>query len=93
MFVGISKIFVALSPKNQLPEVPPDRPQLITGRDYEDDEKASRDRVALAHEDIESDDSSYYEMELVRAAKSVLSPLGWEQSKIRRDLSRQECLS
>jgi len=35
-------MFVALRLKDQLPEIPPDRPQLITGRDYEDDEKTTR---------------------------------------------------
>ena len=61
------------------------------GQDIEyvvvDDEKTSRDRVALAHEDIESYDPSYYETELVRSVESVLSPLGWDQSKIRRELA------
>jgi len=61
------------------------------GQDIEyvvvDDEKTSRERVALAHEEIESYDPSYYETELVRAAESLLSPLGWDQSKIRRELA------
>ncbi len=52
-----------------------------------DDEKTSRERVALAHEEIESYDPSYYETELVRAAESLLSPLGWDRSKIRRELA------
>jgi DNA polymerase I len=60
------------------------------GQDIEyvvvDDEKTSRERVALAHEDIESYDASYYETQLVRAVESVLSPLGWDRSKIRREL-------
>lgn len=41
-----------------------------------DDEKTSRERVALAHEEIESYDPSYYETEVVRAAESLLSPWG-----------------
>jgi DNA polymerase I len=52
-----------------------------------DDEKDSRERVALAHEQIKSYDPSYYEMQLVRAVESVLSPFGWDRSKIRRELS------
>jgi len=47
------------------------------GQDIEyvvvDDGKASRERVALAHEEIESYDPSYYETQLVRAIESVLS--------------------
>jgi DNA polymerase elongation subunit (family B) len=61
------------------------------GQDIEyvvvDDEKSSRDRVALAHEEIESYDPSYYETELVRAVESPLLPLGWDGSKICRELA------
>ncbi|WP_336339423.1 type B DNA-directed DNA polymerase [Haloarcula brevis] len=61
------------------------------GQDIEyvvvDDEKSSRDRVALAHEASETYDASYYETLLVRAVESVLSPLGWDRSDIRRELS------
>jgi len=50
------------------------------GQDIEyvvvDDEKSSRERVALAHEAIETYDASYYETQLVRAVESVLAPLG-----------------
>jgi len=60
------------------------------GQDIEyvvvDDEKRSGERVALAHEEIESYDPSYYETELIRAVESLLSPLGWDRSKIRREL-------
>jgi DNA polymerase I len=52
-----------------------------------DDEKRSRDRVALAHEDIESYDPSYYETQLVRAVESLLSPLGWDRTDVRHALS------
>ena len=52
-----------------------------------DDEKSSRKRVALAHEDIETYDASYYETQLIRAVESVLSPIGWDRSDIRRELS------
>ena len=60
------------------------------GQDIEyvvvDDQKTSRERVALAHEEIESYDSSYYETQLVRAVESILAPLGWDRSDIRREL-------
>ena len=52
-----------------------------------DDEKNSRERVALAHEEIESYDSSYYEMQLVRAVESILAPLDWDRNDIRRELN------
>jgi DNA polymerase I len=48
-----------------------------------DDEKSLRDPVALAHEEIETYDASYYETQLVRAVESVLSPLGWDRTEIR----------
>ncbi len=61
------------------------------GQDIEyvvvDDEKNSRERVALAHEEIETYDASYYEMQLVRAVESLLSPLGWDRTEIRRELT------
>ena len=61
------------------------------GQDIEyvvvDDAKTSRERVALAHEKVETYDPDYYETELVRAVESVLSPLGWIRSDIRRELS------
>ena len=62
------------------------------GQDVEyvvvDDEKSSRDRVALVHEEIQSYDPVYYETRLVRAVESVLTPLGWDRSKIRRELAQ-----
>ncbi|GAA0523695.1 DNA polymerase I [Halorubrum aquaticum] len=61
------------------------------GQDIEyvvvDDEKSSRERVALTHEEVESYDASYYETQLVRAVESVLSPLGWDRTEIRRELT------
>ncbi|ERG97374.1 MAG: DNA polymerase elongation subunit, family B [Haloquadratum walsbyi J07HQW2] len=61
------------------------------GQDIEyvvvDDEKNSRERVALAHEAIESYDASYYETQLIRAVESVLAPLGWDRSEIRQALA------
>ena len=52
-----------------------------------DDEKTSRERVALAHEEIESYDASYYETQLIRAVESVLSPLGWDRRDIQQELA------
>jgi len=64
------------------------------GQDIEyvvvDDEKSSRERVALAHEAGKTYDASYYETQLVRAVESVLSPLGWNQEEIRKHLSSME---
>ncbi|SEO74348.1 DNA polymerase I [Halorientalis persicus] len=61
------------------------------GQDIEyvivDDEKQSRERVALAHEEVESYDASYYETQLVRAIESLLSPLGWDRTDIQQKLS------
>jgi DNA polymerase I len=60
------------------------------GQDIEyvvvDDEKTSRERAALAHEEIEIYDVSYYETQLIRAVESMLSPLGWDRSEIRQEL-------
>jgi len=52
-----------------------------------DDAKTSRDRVALAHETIDTYDASYYETQLIRAVESVLSPLGWDRADIRQWLA------
>ena len=57
-----------------------------------DDEKRSRDRVALAHEAPESYDASYYETQLVRAAESVLSPIGLDREHIQRALATSQTL-
>jgi len=59
------------------------------------DEKASRDRVRLAHELPSTYDSGYYGTELVRAVESVLSPVGWSREDIQDILggSRQLELS
>ncbi|MFB6252141.1 MAG: type B DNA-directed DNA polymerase [Halobellus sp.] len=61
------------------------------GQDVEyvvvDDDRTSRDRVVLAHEDPESYDPAYYETQLVRAVESVLAPLGWDRERIRRERS------
>ncbi|MDL0133884.1 type B DNA-directed DNA polymerase [Halobacterium salinarum] len=62
------------------------------GQDVEyvvvDDEKASRERVALAHEETDQYDPSYYGTQLVRAVESIISPLGWDRSDIRRRLAK-----
>ena len=64
------------------------------GQDIEyivvDDEKNSRDRVALAHETVDTYDQSYYKTQLVRATESILSPVGWGQSEIRRALANTQ---
>ncbi|MFC7116542.1 type B DNA-directed DNA polymerase [Natronoarchaeum sp. GCM10025703] len=61
------------------------------GQDIEyvvvDDEKSTRARVALAHEDVKTYDASYYETQLVRAVESLLSSLGWDRTEIRRELA------
>jgi len=61
------------------------------GQDIEyvvvDDKKSSRDRVALALEEPGQYDPSYYETELVRAVVSIISPLGWDRSDIRQQLT------
>jgi len=51
------------------------------------DKKSSRERVALAHEEVESYDASYYKTQLVRAVERVLAPLGWNRMEIRRELA------
>jgi DNA polymerase I len=64
------------------------------GQDIEyvviNDEKTTRNRVALAHEEIESYDVSYYETQLMRAVESILAPLGWDRSDIKRELAETE---
>jgi DNA polymerase I len=52
-----------------------------------DDDADSADRVRLAHESPGRYDADCYADRLVRAAESVLSPLGWDESRIRRRLS------
>jgi DNA polymerase I len=60
------------------------------GQDIEyvvvDDRKSSRERVALAHEEIDTYDPNYYETQLIRAVESVVAPLGWDRDKIRQRL-------
>jgi DNA polymerase I len=64
------------------------------GQDIEyvviNDEKSSRNGVALAHEEIETYDASYYETQLVRAVESVLAPLGWDRTEIRQKIAETQ---
>jgi DNA polymerase I len=41
----------------------------------------------LFHEEIGSYDASYYEIQIVRAVESVLSPLGWDRTEIQREIA------
>jgi len=52
-----------------------------------DDTKQSRDRVALAYEDPDTYDAEFYCTLLIRAAESLLSPLGWDRTQIRQYLA------
>jgi DNA polymerase I len=47
-----------------------------------DDDRDSRDRVALLSEEPARYDASFYRERLVRAATSVLSPLGWSREDV-----------
>jgi hypothetical protein len=51
-----------------------------------DDEKSSRDRIALAHEDVETYDASYYETQIVRAVEMYCHRC-WDRTKIWRGLA------
>ncbi len=55
-----------------------------------DDDKQSCDRVALAGEQPTEYDTAFYRTLLIRAAESVLSPLGWRSSRIDQYLSGHE---
>ncbi|MDS0301191.1 type B DNA-directed DNA polymerase [Halogeometricum sp. S1BR25-6] len=52
-----------------------------------DDEKQSRERVALASENPTTYDPAFYRTQLLRAAESVLSPLGWRRRQIEAEVS------
>ncbi|WP_336328807.1 type B DNA-directed DNA polymerase [Halovenus sp. HT40] len=54
-----------------------------------DDEKSGRERVRLPAEDCSAYDTAFYRTQLIRAAESVLSPIGWREDKIRKVLSSQ----
>ena len=59
------------------------------GQDIEyvvvDDEKTSRERVALGHEEIEIYDSSYYEILWSKLSRAY--PLDWDRNDIQRELN------
>ena len=55
-----------------------------------DDDASSRERVRLAFEDCRRYDVGFYRDRLVRAAESVLSPLGWDADRIRDHLSGRD---
>jgi DNA polymerase I len=52
-----------------------------------DDDHETADRVRLAAETPERYDTMFYDDLLVRAAASVLSPVGWREHRIRAYLS------
>ena len=52
-----------------------------------DDSKQSRERVKLASEEVDEYDVGFYRELLVRAAASVVSPLGWREKRIEQLLS------
>ncbi len=54
----------------------------------DDDARRTRDRVRLAIEDGHTGyDAEYYATLLIRAAESVVSPLGWNRERIRQSLA------
>ncbi|WP_323191705.1 type B DNA-directed DNA polymerase [Halostella sp. PRR32] len=55
-----------------------------------DDERDTRERVALAAEESEGYDADYYRDRALRAAESVLSPLGWRRGDIEAYLADRE---
>lgn len=55
-----------------------------------DDGARQLERVRLAFEDPDDYDADFYAEQLVRAAESVLSPLGWKCRRIRRYLRNTE---
>ncbi|SIR86908.1 DNA polymerase I [Haladaptatus litoreus] len=53
-----------------------------------DDSEGSRERVMLASEELDEYDVGFYRELLVRAAASVLSPMGWRKSDIEEELGQ-----
>ncbi len=51
-----------------------------------DDDRRDRERVRLPWEDCGDYDADFYETLVVRAAESVVSPLGWDHERIRQYL-------
>ncbi|MFH5800856.1 type B DNA-directed DNA polymerase [Haladaptatus sp. CMAA 1911] len=58
-----------------------------------DDGKRSRERVLLASEELNEYDIGFYRELLIRAAASVLSPLGWREKRIEQFLSSHDEIS
>ena len=58
-----------------------------------DDAKKSRERVQLASEELDECDVGFYRELLIRAAASVLSPLGWRGKRIEQFLSSYDEIS
>ena len=58
-----------------------------------DDAKQSSERVMLASEEVDKYDVGFYRELLVRAAASVVSPLGWRESDIEQYLSSHDEIS
>ncbi|WP_227380254.1 hypothetical protein [Haladaptatus halobius] len=58
-----------------------------------DDAKRSRERVMLASEELTEYDVGLYRELLVRAAASVISPLGWREKCIEQFLSSYDEIS
>ncbi|SDM99041.1 DNA polymerase I [Halogranum gelatinilyticum] len=67
------------------------------GQDVEyvvvDDSKQSSDRVALASEGLDEYDVDFYRAQLLRAAESVLSPLGWREGDVEQYLADHKDVS
>jgi DNA polymerase I len=66
----------------------------LAGRDISyvvvDDSKSGRERVRLPSEECSSYDAEFYRDQLISAAESVLSPVGWRREEIRHTLSDQQ---
>jgi len=58
-----------------------------------DDDKSGRERVRLPSENCSSYDTEFYRERLLRAAESVLSPVGWGAERIRETLADRTDLS
>jgi DNA polymerase I len=54
-----------------------------------DDDLSGPERVRLAFEDGSAYDAEFYAERLFRACESVLSPLGWDESRVRRYLAAE----
>jgi DNA polymerase I len=55
-----------------------------------DDSKSGRERVRLPSEECSSYDIGFYQEQLMSAAESVLSPVGWRREEITNTLSDQQ---